>query len=303
LTTDSVAPTPLEQERAAEELEATGNFRVLRRLLSRSQYAIDDGSAKKIGIVLDVETTGLDTATDEIIELGMVKFEFATDGRIFRILDRFDELQEPSIPISMEITALTGITAGDVAGKAIDPVAVEAFVEDAAVVIAHNAGFDRKFCERFWPGFVHKGWACSVTQIDWRAEGFEGSRLGYLLSGCGLFHDGHRAQTDCEALLEILSRPLPKSGEPALKRLLDVARRTSARIWAENSPFDMKDVLKGRGYRWNDGSDGRPKAWWHDVPEDERETEFTFLRDEIYLRDVEPNWSRISTFERFSTRG
>lgn len=30
----------------------------------------------------------------------------------------------------------------------------------------------------------------------------------------------------------------------------------------------MKDALKIRGYRWNDGSDGRPKSWWIEVAEE-----------------------------------
>ena len=39
------------------------------------------------GIILDVETTGLNSSADEIVELGMVNFEFARDGRVFRVLD------------------------------------------------------------------------------------------------------------------------------------------------------------------------------------------------------------------------
>lgn len=296
------AGTVEDPDELARRLEATSDYRVLRRLRERARYYDEDGSKKKIGLVLDVETTGLDTARDEVIELAMVKFEFTPDGRIFRILDAFDELHEPAIPISAEISALTGITPEVVAGKSIDGAMVEKFADDATVVIAHNAAFDRRFCERFWSSFETKAWACSVDQVDWRAEGFEGSRLSYLLSGCGLFHDGHRAGADCRALLEVLSRPLLRSGELALKRLLDTARRPSARIWAENSPFDMKDILKAKGYRWNDGIDGRPRAWWRDVPEDTREEELHFLRTEIYGRDVEIFWRRISAFDRFSSR-
>ena len=68
-----------------------------------------------------------------------------------------------------------------VAGKRSDAAAVSTFVADANIVIAHNANFDRKFAERNWPEFEHQHWACSATEIDWRAHGFEGSRHRYLL--------------------------------------------------------------------------------------------------------------------------
>ena len=59
--------------------------------------------------MLDVETTGLDTANDEIIELAMVKFAYLPDDRIARITDVFSSFNEPQDPIPAEITDLTGI--------------------------------------------------------------------------------------------------------------------------------------------------------------------------------------------------
>ena len=69
---------------------------------------------------------------------------------------------EPSEPIPLEVTALTGIMDDMVAGQRIDDSAVSAFVDDAVIVIAHNAGFDRKFAERYWPIFQRKAWGCSA---------------------------------------------------------------------------------------------------------------------------------------------
>jgi DNA polymerase-3 subunit epsilon len=37
--------------------------------------------------------------------------------------------------------------------------------------------------------------------------------LGYLLNDYGLFHEGHRALDDCEALLEVLAQPLAPLNE------------------------------------------------------------------------------------------
>lgn len=100
-----------------------------------------------------------------------------------------------------------------------------------------------------------------------RKLGFEGSRLAYLLAGCGYFYQSHRAADDFKALIEIMSMKLNGSESTALAQLLESARKPTIRIWAEQSPFDLREILKKRKYRWNDGSDGRPKAWYVDVPE------------------------------------
>jgi DNA polymerase-3 subunit epsilon len=73
-------------------------------------------------------------------------------------------------------------------------------------------------------------------------------------------------------------------------------------VWAEHSPFELKDGLKRRGYRWSDGSDGRPRSWYIDVGETAVESEIAFLRTEIFARDVEPRLQTLTAFTRFSGR-
>lgn len=290
------------QEQLVDALEATGNYRVLHRLTERTTFELDDGAEKKIGLILDVETTGLDTVKDEVIELGMIAFEFgAADGRVYRVLDTFSALRDPGRPISPEITRITGITDELVAGAEIPAVLVAEFAEKAAVVISHKAKFDRRFAERLWDGFAKKAWACSMDEVDWRGEGFQSQALASLLMGCGLFHEGHKAVEDCRGLLEVLARPLP-SGETALKRLLDTARKLTIRVWAPDSPFDRKDDLKARGYRWDSGGNGHPKAWWRDMPEAGAAEEIAWLKQEIYRRDREIPTTRIGPFDRHSVR-
>jgi DNA polymerase-3 subunit epsilon len=286
----------------ADTLARSTDYRVLRRLIPRTEFAPANGQPTRSGILLDVETTGLDQVRDEVIELAMIKFDYLPDGSITRVADVFTAFNEPSRPIPPEITELTGITDETVAGHRIDPDAVAAFANDAAIVIAHNAGFDRKFSERYWPVFQHKAWGCSATEVDWRKHGFDGSRLGYLLAGAGFFHQAHRAIDDCHALLEILAFELPDLGSPALAVLLERARKKTMRVWAEQSPFDLKDELKRRGYRWSDGSDGRPKSWYIDVEESKEASEIEFLRKTIYMRDVEPRVQALSAMSRFSVR-
>ncbi|MDA9406209.1 3'-5' exonuclease [Bradyrhizobium sp. CCBAU 45384] len=291
-TTDLVA--------MAEALSRSPDYRILRRLVARPRCMPTVGQGVRTGILLDTETTGLDHAKDEIIELGMVKFDYTQDGRIVGVRDSFSAFNEPSAPISAEVTALTGITNEMVAGHKFDNAAVAAFVESGVITIAHNSGFDRKFAERYWPVFEHKAWGCSMSEIEWRKHGFAGSQLGYLLNGAGYFHQAHRAVDDCHALLEVLAFELQTTGSPALALLLETARKPTMRVWAEQTAFELKDSLKRRGYRWNDGSDGRPKSWFIDVDETALDDEIAFLR--TYMQDVDPTVQRLTAFTRFSCR-
>ncbi|WP_298884981.1 3'-5' exonuclease [uncultured Bradyrhizobium sp.] len=285
----------------AEALSRSADYRVLRRLVARPPYIPAAGQKVRTGVLLDTETTGLDHAKDEIIELGMVKFDYTGDGRIVGVRDTFSAFNEPSGPIPAEVTALTGISDEMVAGHRFDDTAIAAFAEDAVIVIAHNSGFDRKFAERYWPLFEHKAWGCSMSEIDWRKHGFAGAQLGYLLNGAGYFHQAHRAVDDCHALLEVLAFELP-TGAPALAPLLETARKPTLRVWAEQTAFELKDSLKRRGYRWNDGSDGRPKSWFIDIDDTAIEDEIAFLRTQIYMQDIEPSVQRLTAFTRFSAR-
>jgi DNA polymerase-3 subunit epsilon len=286
----------------AAALNASDRYRVLRRLEPRPPVAPPDGLETRRGLFLDVETTGLDPSRDEIIELAMVPFTYSLDGRIFTIHEAFQKFREPAKPIPDEIIALTGITDEMVAGHIIDPAEVAAFASGAALVVAHNAAFDRRFVERLSEVFITKPWACSMTQIDWAAEGYEGTKLVYLAMGAGFFYDRHRAVHDCLAAIELLAAPLPKTGVAAMARLLECARRPSWRIWAENSPFDLKNVLKARGYRWNGDANSNPRAWYIDVDDDVRERELAYLRTEIYQRPVELLVRKVTARERFSDR-
>ncbi|MGY3356292.1 DNA polymerase-3 subunit epsilon [Bradyrhizobium sp. GM0.4] len=286
----------------AEALGRSTDYRVLRRLVPRPIFTPTIGQETRVGILLDTETTGLDHRKDEIIELGMVKFDYTPEGRIVGVRDTFSAFNEPSEPIPPEVTALTGITDDMVAGHRIDETSVNAFVDGAVITIAHKSGFDRKFAERYWQVFERMAWACSATEVDWRSHGFAGAQLGYLLNGAGYFHPAHRAVDDCHALLEILDFDLPTTGAPALAVLLDKARRKTVRIWAEQSPFELKELLKRRGYRWSDGTDGRPKSWYVELGEPAVDDELAFLKAEIYLRDVEPRLQTLTAFTRFSCR-
>lgn len=287
-------------EAAAYRLEETGQYRVLRKLVPRPVVQRSESAFPNLAVLVDTETTGLDHARDEVIEIGAVAFTYDRDGMIGDVVGVYNAFQEPSVPIPAEVTRLTGITDAMVAGHKIDVAALDALVDPADLVIAHNAKFDRAFCERLSQSFVPKAWACSQSEIRWSEMNFEGTKLGYLVGQAGLFHDGHRAIDDCHALLAVLSRPVEGAAPTPFVALLQSSMRCRIRVYALNSPFDLKDQLKARGYRWSDGNDGRPKAWWIEVDEDLYDDELRYLRTDIYRRgEVDPLTIRLTAHDRF----
>lgn len=259
-------------------IEAMEDFRLLRRLPTPPSSSEALGEEQFVGVIVDVETTGLDHDIDEVIELGMLKFTFDRLGRVGREFAVFQAFNEPSIPIPAAITELTGISYSDVRRQRISPESLTDFVDDASLVIAHNAAFDRPFVEQLSPVFAALPWACSATEVDWRSEGIVGSRLEYVAMAFGGFYEAHRAIDDCNAVGNILTYDLPKSRARVLAVLLRAARRVQARVCAVGAPYDLRMPLKRAGYRWNDGTNGFPRAWWKDVDGELAEAETAFLK-------------------------
>ena len=209
----------LELEQLAVKLEQSPDYKVLRRLGQKPCSVNPVTGENRIGLFLDVETTGLDPANDEIIQLAMVRFTYTSDGKICDVSEPFDQLRQPSKLIPPEITRLTGLSDAAVLGHQIDPAEVSAFSEKADLVIAHNAGFDRQFVEKLFPFFALKPWACSMAEVDWRDEGIETTKLAYLAMEFGFFYERHRALNDCMAAVEVLDQTLPKSSTTVLTNL------------------------------------------------------------------------------------
>ncbi|MCC6805379.1 MAG: DEAD/DEAH box helicase family protein, partial [Anaerolineae bacterium] len=95
-------------------------------------------------VAIDLETTGLDSTRDEIIEIGAVRF---VDGAV---VDEFQTFVDPGRSLPTLITSLTGIRNEDLVGapsiQAVLPKLL-AFVGDAPWM-AHNVGFDASFLYR-----------------------------------------------------------------------------------------------------------------------------------------------------------
>ncbi|MBQ8556826.1 MAG: PolC-type DNA polymerase III [Clostridia bacterium] len=98
----------------------------------------DDRSLDDTIIVLDFESTGLNTAIDRVIEIGAVKLVGGT------VVDSMSLLVNPKVPLKEKIVKLTGITDMMLADKETAETAIPKlmdFIGDAPIA-AHNAAFD-----------------------------------------------------------------------------------------------------------------------------------------------------------------
>lgn len=292
---------PEDYEKLAVRLEAHPDFRVVRRLDTARRRPELQGTRVRRACIVDTETTGTDATRDKVIELAVVLFEYCADtGEIGRVIETYDGLEDPGFPIPAESTAIHGITDDMVAGRKLDQARVESLLEQGGLVIAHNARFDRVFLEARMPSFAALPWACSWQEIPWSQAGIESTKLEYLAYRYGFFYDGHRAEVDCLALLEVLGRPLEGAGGTGLRALLESARKPSYRLWASNSPFESKDVLKQRGYRWVPDK----RTWYGEFASRAAvDAELAWLRDAVYAgRSVTLDLEEFDAKARYSDR-
>ena len=198
-------------EQMARSLVESGAYRVASRLEPLTEYHPPDDIPKLIAAVADVETTGTNPDRDKIIELGICLFEYdRQSGRIYKVLGSWEWLEDPGLSIPPEVTKITGITDQMVAGHSIDDRAVNDLLDPVVLVIAHNADFDRRFLERRAPAFAAKHWACSRSDIDWKAEGIRSSALEFVAYSLGFLY--WRKRCPAQTAVSILIFNLPPSG-------------------------------------------------------------------------------------------
>jgi DNA polymerase-3 subunit epsilon len=100
-------------------------------------------------------------------------------------------------------------------------------------------------------------------------------------------------------LLEVLQTDLPISGSKPLKILADKSLTIDLRLWAIKAPFESKDYLKERGYRWH----VERKTWYTELSEEALDQETRWLREKVYEHNVfKIEREIIDSYRRFSSR-
>ena len=150
-------------------------------------------------VVLDLETTGLSPASDEIIDIAAIRYISGAK------VSEFSTLVKPSIPIPQEITDITGITDDMVADapdidEALDGLSM--FMNPDDLVVGHNVGFDVRFLaaaySRIGKEFMPEAFdTCAVSRMLYPE--LPKHRLIDLMKAFGIRESqSHTAYDDCE---------------------------------------------------------------------------------------------------------
>jgi DNA polymerase-3 subunit epsilon len=191
--------------------------------------------------IVDIETTGSYAANNGITELAIVLH----DGN--KIVDRFESLVNPQMPIPHYVQVLTGIhpemTEGaplfaEIAGR------VYSLLKDA-VFIAHNVNFDYSFIKFHleasgYPFQARK--LCTVRLGRKVFPGLPGYNLGKLCRELGIpLENRHRAGGDADATVKLFEKILLMDTQGHVQHMLQ--GRSRDQYLPPNLPADQIAAL------------------------------------------------------------
>lgn len=154
--------------------------------------------------VIDIETTGINPATDEIIDLGFLQFEGT------KLVRKFSSLSRPQNPVSPYISKLTGIT-NDLLKLAPlwDKVEIDLVSLESHALIAHNARFEESYLKRYFDKlpthFPRESFQDSMFYLALLQPEAEALNLEYFITKLGIAQrEEHRGLSDSVDLLKVM---------------------------------------------------------------------------------------------------
>lgn len=175
-------------------------------------------------VVFDLETTGLSAQSSRICEVGAVRV------RALELVERFESLVDPGVPLPQPVARLTGLHDRQLRGAPPVGAVVARFVTFAGdtPLVAHNARFDQRFLERQLGRRESRRLAEPPLCTAALARRLLASRVRRVsLSALAQFFGVptapcHRALPDAEATAQILVRLIALAQELGARRVSEL---------------------------------------------------------------------------------
>lgn len=207
---------------------------------------------------IDLETTSLDIARNEIIEIGAALWDTETEKPVALL----SELIYTKSEISQEITEITGITTSDIRnwGKPLGEVLqrLMPLFEKCDYIIAHNGrNFDKIVLDRHLQAFPEikytAEWIDTMTDVPF-SNHIKTRKLSYLAAEHGFINPfSHRALFDVLTMLQLVVKY-------DIAEIVELQKSPLVRVVAEVT-FDERDKARESGFRW----DRNEKQWFIEV--------------------------------------
>jgi DNA polymerase-3 subunit epsilon/ATP-dependent DNA helicase DinG len=193
-------------------------------------------------VAIDVETTGLEAGTDEIIEIAAVKFSGD------QVLETFQQLVKPRHSLPLKIARLTGISdemLSDAPRFAEVAPNLVRFVKSYPLV-GHSVGFDLKMLQAQGMRFAQPAYDTFdlATLLMPQAPAY---RLGTLAATLGITHDeAHRALSDADVTRQVFLHLLNRIEALDLATLAEISRLTAKLEWPLRDLFGDVERAKAK---------------------------------------------------------
>jgi DNA polymerase III epsilon subunit family exonuclease len=182
-------------------------------------------------VVVDLETTGLRPGQSGICEIGAVRLHG------FEVVDEFETLVDPGLPIAAGASAVTGLRNEHLRGAPGPAEAVRRFLAFAgdAVLVAHNARFDLAFLDRETERLTGSRIGSPVVDtvrlarrlLAGRVAGFGLGQLAWFLGTAE--RPCHRALPDARATAELLLALIGLAQERGARTVADLSELAATR--------------------------------------------------------------------------
>lgn len=216
-------------------------------------------------LAYDIETTGLDKQKDRVIEVGLALY--STGQR--KILESAGFLvQSDGVPITQEITEITGITQAAVDRFGYEPLSaiedISDWIAKADAIVAHNGHrFDRPMTEN-WAKRLNivlpeKLWIDTMTDIP----GVTGEQLITMCAKKGFVNPNqHSAEDDAKAVLKMLE--IYNTSGISFESVMERAKSPLVLLRSHQERNRNEDAKRFK-FRWSP----KHELWWKAVKEED----------------------------------